>query len=230
MNLIQNNLNHVAFILDGNKRWAKKNNLNKVEGYKRGFENIKNIVDFSLKKKISTLTLFTLSSENLKRTSVKILYEIIYKNFDDLFDELINTKKIKINIFGSRNKIPQKIITIFNKVENLSRNNTVLNLNLAFNYGFKNEIVDVLKKFRKNINKINLDNDSEINDLFFLKSNNDPEILIRTGGYKRLSNFIMYNLTYTELFFTDTLWPDFAAIEFENIIEQYLKIDRNYGL
>ena len=226
----QNYLSHVAFILDGNKRWAKNNKFNKTKGYKKGFENIKKIVDFSINRKISNLTMFTLSSENLERTSVKVLYEIIDKNFENLFDELINTKKIKINIFGSRNNIPNKIVKVFEKAEKLSCKNSVLNLNLAFNYGFKNEIVEVLKKFKKNINSINLNNTSEIKKLFFLKSKTDPDFLIRTGGHKRLSNFIMYNLTYTELFFTDTLWPDFTTSEFENIIEKYFKIKRNYGL
>jgi len=228
--LALNNLSHVAFILDGNKRWAKKNNFNSLEGYKKGLENIKNITDYSIKLKISNLTLFALSSENLRRTSVKILYELINNNFDKLFNELIIKKNIKINIFGSRKDIPKKIVDIFEKLENLSHNNTVLNLNIAFNYGFKNEILEVLKKFKRNIDKINLNNISEINDLFFLKSKTDPEILIRTGGHKRLSNFVMYNLTYTELFFTDTLWPDFSYNEFENIIKKYLKIKRNYGL
>jgi len=228
--LSQNYLSHVAFILDGNKRWANNKKFNKIEGYKKGFENIKKIVEFSINKKISNLTMFTLSSENLERTSVKILYEIIDKNFESFFDELINTKKIKINIFGSRNNIPNKIVKIFEKAEKLSYKNSVLNLNLAFNYGFKNEIVEVLKEFKKKISSINLNNSSEIEQLFYLQSKNDPEILIRTGGHKRLSNFIMYNLTYTELFFTDTLWPDFTTSEFENIIEKYFKIKRNYGL
>ena len=209
---------------------GKKNSLNNFEGYKKGFENIKNIVNFSLQKEIDSLTLFTLSSENLKRTSVKFLYEIIIKNFENFFDELIDKKKIKINIFGSRNNIPKKIINIFEKIENLSHNNSALNLNLGFNYGFKNEIFEVLKNFKENIHKINLNKKSDIEKLFFLKSKTDPEILIRTGGHKRLSNFIMYNLTYTELFFTDTLWPEFTVNEYEKIIKKYLKIDRNYGL
>ena len=183
-----------------------------------------------MQKEIDSLTLFTLSSENLKRTSVKFLYEIIIKNFENFFDELIDKKKIKINIFGSRNNIPKKIINIFEKIENLSHNNSALNLNLGFNYGFKNEIFEVLKNFKENIHKINLNKKSDIEKLFFLKSKTDPEILIRTGGHKRLSNFIMYNLTYTELFFTDTLWPEFTVNEYEKIIKKYLKIDRNYGL
>jgi len=228
--LIDNQLNHVAIILDGNKRWAEKNNTTKSEGYKKGFDNIKNIINFSIKRQISNLTLFTLSSENLLRPSIKTIYNIIINNFENFLNDTVDSKNIKIKIIGSRKNLPNKIINIFEKVEESSKNNSVLNLNLAFNYGFKYEVREVLNSYKKNINKINLDNFSEIDALFFLDSKYDPEILIRTGGYKRLSNFIMYNLTYTELFFTDTLWPDFTTNEFDKIIKNYSKIDRNYGL
>ena len=228
--MIDNQLNHVAIILDGNKRWAEKNDTTKSEGYKKGFDNIKNIINFSIKRQISNLTLFTLSSENLLRPSVKTIYNIIINNFENFLNDTVDSKNIKIKIIGSRKNLPNKIINIFEKVEESSKNNSVLNLNLAFNYGFKYEVREVLNKYKKNINKINLDNFSEIDALFFLDSKYDPEILIRTGGYKRLSNFIMYNLTYTELFFTDTLWPDFTTNEFDKIIKNYSKIDRNYGL
>ncbi len=228
--MVKNNLSHVALILDGNNRWAKKNNLQKINGYKAGFSNIKKITYHSLSKKISDLTLFTLSSENYKRPSVNILYELIYSNFSDLFEELINKKNIKIKIFGSRLNLPRKIIDIFEEAENYSSNNKALNLNIAFNYGFKEEIKEVLKKFKKNINDINIENDNEIRDLFFLKSISDPDILIRTGGYKRLSNFIMFNLTYTELFFSNTLWPEFSTNEYDIILEKYANINRKYGL
>ncbi len=228
--MIDNQLNHVAIILDGNKRWAEKNDTTKSEGYKKGFDNIKNIINFSIERQISNLTLFTLSSENLLRPSVKTIYNIIINNFENFLNDTVDSKNIKIKIIGSRKNLPNKIINIFEKVEESSKNNSVLNLNLAFNYGFKYEVREVLNKYKKNINKINLDNFSEIDALFFLDSKYDPEILIRTGGYKRLSNFIMYNLTYTELFFTDTLWPDFTTNEFDKIIKNYSKIDRNYGL
>ena len=228
--MIDNQLNHVAIILDGNKRWAEKNDTTKSEGYKKGFDNIKNIINFSIKRQISNLTLFTLSSENLLRPSIKTIYNIIINNFENFLNDTLDSKNIKIKIIGSRKNLPNKIINIFEKVEESSKNNSILNLNLAFNYGFKYEVREVLNKYKKNINKINLDNFSEIDALFFLDSKYDPEILIRTGGYKRLSNFIMYNLTYTELFFTDTLWPDFTTNEFDKIIKNYSKIDRNYGL
>ena len=112
----------------------------------------------------------------------------------------------------------------------MSQNNKALNLNIAFNYGFKDEIKEVLKKYKKKIDNINIENEKEIRDLFFLKSSSDPDILIRTGGYKRLSNFIMFNLTYTELFFTQTLWPDFTINELKSIVDKYFSIDRKYGL
>ena len=225
-----NKLDHIALILDGNKRWAKKNNLSNFNGYTKGFENIKNLVKFTLSKKISNLTIFTLSSENFNRSSINIIYEIIYDNFSKTFNDLIKEKGVRIKIFGSKKNLPHKILEIFQNIEKSSLNNKNLVLNIAFNYGFKDEIKQILKNIiNKNVN-IQLDNEKDLNNLFFLGSLPDPDILIRTGGYKRLSNFIMYNLTYTELFFTETLWPDFSEKEFNLIINQYLNIDRKYGL
>jgi len=225
-----NNLNHIALILDGNKRWAKKNNYTYLDGYTKGFENIRKLVNYSLNKKISNLTIFALSSENFNRSSVSIIYDIIYDNFSKTFTDLIKDKGVKIKIFGSRNNLPKKILDIFKKIETESNNNKNLNLNIAFNYGFKNEIKNIIKKIIENNININLNDEKQINNLFNLGSLPDPDILIRTGGYKRLSNFIMYNLTYTELFFIETLWPEFSEEEFDSIIRQYLKIDRKYGL
>ncbi len=223
-------ISHIALILDGNKRWAKKNKLSKIAGYNTGFKKIQEIVNFSLNIKLKNLTLFTLSSENFYRPSVNIIYDIIYNNFSKLLDDLIRKNNIKIKIFGNRDNLPEKIKEIFNEAEKLTNKNTNLNLNLAFNYGFKDEIKQVLLNFKNNLNNINLDNDKDINSLFYLGSLPDPDLLIRTGGYKRISNFIMYNLTYSELFFTKTLWPEFNLKEFEQIIDDYYKINRKYGL
>ena len=225
-----NKLNHIALILDGNKRWAKKNNLNNIDGYKKGFENIKILVKYSLSLNLSNLTIFALSSENFNRTSINTIYKIIYENFSNVLEELINENKIKINIFGQRNSLPKKIVEIFENIENKSKNNTKLNLNIAFNYGFKEEIRLILNKIINDKKKINTDDEKDISKLFFLGLQPDPDLLIRTGGYKRLSNFIMYNLTYTEFFFTDTLWPEFSEMELKSIINEYYKIDRKYGL
>ena len=225
-----NNLNHIALILDGNKRWAKKNNFSNFIGYSKGFENIRNLVNFSLNIKLKNLTLYALSSENFHRSSLDLIYDIIYKNFSKYFNDLVVDNGVKIKIFGSRKNLPKKILDIFENIENLSLNNNALNLNIAFNYGFKNEIKKVLNRVKDNSLKINLNNQQEIDNLFDIGAFPDPDILIRTGGYKRLSNFIMYNLTYTELFFTDTLWPEFSEKEFKDIITKFSNISRKYGL
>ena len=228
--MTKNKLSHVAFILDGNKRWAKKNHLTKIQGYKHGFEKVKEIVDFSLKINLKNLTMFTLSSENINRSSIKIIFDIIYNNFSELIEEIASKKLIKINILGSKKNLPSKISKILTDAENMTCDNTSLNLNLAFNYGFKDEIKKALINYKENFNNINIDDDQSVRKLFHLGSREDPDLLIRTGGYKRLSNFIMYNLTYTELFFTDTLWPDFSESEFNKIIDEFSSINRKYGL
>ena len=225
-----NKLNHIALILDGNKRWAKKNNKSNLIGYTRGFENIKNLVTYSLSKKISNLTIFALSSENFNRSSINLIYDIIYDSFSKTFYDLVKEKDVKIKIFGNKENLPYKILEIFQKIEEVSFNNKNLNLNIAFNYGFKQEIKNILENIINKKLKIKFDNEKDIDNLFFLGSLPDPDLLIRTGGHKRLSNFIMYNLTYTELFFTETLWPDFSEKEFNYILNEYLKIDRKYGL
>ena len=225
-----NNLNHIALILDGNKRWAKKNDFSSLYGYSHGFENIKKLVNYSLSINLPNLTIFALSSENFNRSSVNIIYDIIYDNFSKTFDDLVKNKGVKVNIFGSREKLPNRIKEIFKTIENNSYDNKSLNLNIAFNYGFKEEIKNVLYKFQNFKNTIDISDDNQIKKLFYLGLMPDPDILIRTGGYQRLSNFIMFNLTYTELFFTNTLWPDFSEKELQNIIDNYFKIKRKYGL
>ncbi len=227
---MKNNLNHIALILDGNKRWAKKNKHNNIFGYTKGFENIQNIVKTSLSLNLPNLTIFALSSENFNRSSLSIIYEIIYKNFSKILEELVKENGVKINIFGSKDKLPKKILEIFDNIEKISNQNKTLNLNIAFNYGFKNEIKNILQNVRNNKKEIDLSDQNEIDKLFYIGSIPDPDILIRTGGYQRLSNFIMYNLTYTELFFTKTLWPEFTELEFKSIINKYTKIQRKYGL
>ena len=225
-----NKLSHVAFILDGNKRWAKSKGKTVLYGYKNGFEKIKEIINFSLKINLKELTLFTLSSENYNRSTLNIIYDIILVNFSKLLEEIINDKKIKIKIIGNREKLPKKISDIFYSSEKLTKSHKKLNLNIAFNYGFKDEIRYVLQNYNLLKKEINLHNEKEIKKLFYLGKSSDPDLLIRTGGYSRLSNFIMYNLTYTELFFTNTLWPDFSIDEFNQIINNYNKISRKYGL
>ena len=224
-----NKLDHIAFILDGNKRWAKKNNVSLRDAYKEGLQNINNLISNCLEFNLKNLTLFTLSSENINRKSVNNIFEVIYDEFTFFFEKIINEKLVKIKVIGSRDNLPQKIINLIIHSEEETKKNNFLNLNLAFNYGFKNEIKNVLEKLLNN-KKIDLNNEKEIRKLFFIGNMPDPDLLIRTGGDKRLSNFIMYNLIYTEIFFIDTLWPDFNKNELLEIKTSYEKISRRYGL
>ena len=225
----KNKLEHIAFILDGNKRWSKKKKIGLKDSYKEGLKNISNIINQSIKKKIKILTLFTLSSENINRVSVVNIFQVIYDDFSFFFDKIIKEKNVRIKIIGSKDKLPKKILKLIDHCEKETKSNNKLFLNLAFNYGFKNEIKQVLQKVKMN-NSINLNNPKIINELFFLGKFPDPDLLIRTGGQNRLSNFVMFNLTYTEIFFIETLWPDFGNQEFDNIINEYMKIMRSYGL
>ena len=224
-----NSLEHIAFILDGNKRWAKKNNINLKNAYKKGLDNISQLIINCIEIKLKYLTLFTLSSENIQRQSVNNIFQVIYDDFSFFFEKIIEEKKVKIKIIGSNLNLPVKILKLIDHCEYETKNNSQLILNLAFNYGFKNEIQQVLQKFKDNLS-IKLTNSEDIKKLFLLGNIKDPDLLIRTGGEKRLSNFIMYNLTYTEIFFIDTLWPDFKFEELKTIITKYNTIKRNYGL
>ena len=226
--MLQNKLEHIAFILDGNKRWAKKNNSSTLNAYKKGFKNISDLVDNCLNLKIKYLTLFTLSSENIKRKNVSNIFQVIYDDFALFFNKIIDEKNVKIKIIGSRENLPKKIINLINHSEKSTFQNNKLILNLAFNYGFKYEIKEVLKNVSNN--KIDLEKDDNIKKLFLIGSIPDPDILIRTGGERRLSNFIMYNLTYTELYFIDKLWPDFKNSDLLEIVNNYENISRRYGL
>ena len=224
-----NNLEHIAFILDGNKRWAKENNINLKNAYKKGLENISDLIHNCINIKIKYLTLFTLSSENIERKSVNNIFQVIYEDFSFFFEKIIKEKKVKIKVIGSKLSLPAKILKLIDHCEYETKKNNKLILNLAFNYGFKNEIQQVLKKI-KNDSSIEINNLTNINKLFLLGNTKDPDLLIRTGGEKRLSNFIMYNLTYTEIFFINTLWPDFKFEELKMLIDDYKTIKRNYGL
>ena len=224
-----NKLEHIALILDGNKRWAKKNNINLKNAYKKGLENISSLIVSCIDLKLKYLTLFTLSSENIKRQSVNNVFQVIYDDFSFFFDKIIKEEKVKIKIIGSKSNLPIKILKLIDHCEYETKNNNKLFLNLAFNYGFKDEINQVLQKIKDN-SSINISTPKNIKELFLLGDIQDPDLLIRTGGEKRLSNFIMYNLTYTEIFFIDTLWPDFKFEDLKILVNKYNSIQRTYGL
>ena len=218
-----NKLSHIGFIMDGNGRWGRKKNKGRNYGHLKGVETVKKIVKSSIKLKIPFITFFVFSSENWKRpkTEIKFLFKLI-KNY--FYKEINNVTKqgIKIKILGEKSKLPADLKKILIKCENLTKKNRNINVNLAINYGSKNEILMAIKK-NKNKNLKNLEKN------LYTKKMPDPEILIRTGGNQRLSNFMLWQLAYAELFFLKKLWPDFKTIDLINIIKKFKKIKRNYG-
>ena len=218
--------------MDGNKRWAENKKLPIKDAYCAGIDNVLRISEKIIEKDIKYLSVYALSTENLKRKSVNMLFNSIFDKFSVFLNKLINEKSIKIKVIGERDNLPIKLKKIINETEQKTINNKKLTLILAFNYGFKSELISVFKNLYKTIQSVNhkkIEN-IKIDNLFYLNNIPDPDILIRTGGYKRLSNFLMYNLCYTELFFTKTLWPDFNKQELEKIIKEFKNISRNYGL
>ena len=228
-----NKINHIAMIMDGNTRWSKENNVDIKQGYIRGLKNIKNVINVCLDKDIKYLTLYALSSENIKRSSVKVIFDILIEEYKNIFEEFDLRKNVKIKIIGDRKNLPIKIINIFKKLETDTLSNYKLNLNIAFNYGTDQELLSIVKNFIKNHNtKIQDDNTISklIREYMYLHEVPDPDLLLRTGGFQRLSNFLLLKLSYTELFFTKTLWPDLSKKELTNIINSFYSIERKYGL
>ena len=219
-----NTLSHVAFIMDGNGRWGKKKGKNRNYGHLKGVETVKKIVKASIKIKIPMLTFYVFSSENWKRpkSEINYLFNLIKIYF---LKEIKNIQKqgIRLNILGEKEKLSSEIRNVFKKSVSISKNNKKIVVNLAINYGSKNEILLAFKKIKKKINIKNLEKNLYTKQMPF------PDILIRTGGYQRLSNFMLWQLAYTELFFLKKLWPDFTSADFMRIINKYRKIKRNFG-
>ena len=211
--------------MDGNQRWSKKNKQKIEEGYLAGFDNLEKIVNYCLKINIRYVTVFALSSENLKRNSSYLIFNIIRKIYKKLLKDL-NNNKININIIGEKKNLPEDILKIFKKIKSFDIDN--LQLNIAFNYGTQYEVKNIIENFIKDNTK-NIDL-KMIRKKMYLGSIPDPEILIRTGGFQRLSNFILLNLSYSDLFFTKTLWPEFSIDELKKIFNEYNNIKKNYGL
>ena len=221
-----NPINHVAIIMDGNGRWGIKNKQSRNAGHKAGLKTVEKIIKESIKQKIKYLTLYTFSTENWKRPKKEVEYLFnLLENFLLNKIEDLNKKNIKLKILGSK-KFSSKLNELLNNSEKKTSKNTKLQINLALNYGSKFEILNALKKINKNSDKIN-----EKNFKKYLQTKNipDPELLIRTGNTKRLSNFLLWQIAYSEIFFEKKLWPDFNKKDYERIIKKFRVIKRNYG-
>tara|TARA_B110000971_G_scaffold95293_1_gene98028 strand:+ start:147 stop:821 length:675 start_codon:yes stop_codon:yes gene_type:complete len=221
-----NNLNHIAFIMDGNGRWGIKKKKNRNYGHLEGVKTVQKIVEASVFFNVPVVSFYVFSSENWKRpkTEINYLFNLIKIYFKKEINN-ITKNKIRINILGRLTNLPQAIKKTLASAVKKTRKNKKLTVNLAINYGSKNEIIDSVKKLNFNSKKINEENIAR--NLY--QDSPFPDILIRTGGQKRLSNFMLWQLAYTEIFFLDKLWPDFSKNDLNKIIKKYHKIKRNFG-
>jgi undecaprenyl diphosphate synthase len=221
-----NPLNHVAIIMDGNGRWGLKHKNSRNAGHKAGLITVEKIIKVTIKQKIKYLTLFAFSTENWKRPKkeIKYLFDLLQNFLINKIEDL-HKQNIKLKIIGVKNFSRQlnKLIKIS---ENKTIKNTKLQINLALNYGSKIEIINAIKNLKKNNDKINEKNLSK-----YLQTKNipDPDILIRTGDTKRLSNFLLWQIAYSEIFFENKLWPDFNEKDYNKIIKKFKNIKRNFG-
>tara|TARA_Y100001935_G_C17287162_1_gene501038 strand:- start:1319 stop:1993 length:675 start_codon:yes stop_codon:yes gene_type:complete len=221
-----NPLNHVAIIMDGNGRWGLKNKKSRNAGHKAGLKTVEKIIKQSIKKKIKYLTLFAFSTENWKRPKKEInfLFNLLESFLTSRIDDL-NQQNIKLKIIGIKN-FSKKLNKILKSSEKKTFKNKKLQINLALNYGSKSELITAFKYLKKKKEKINEKNISK-----YLETKNipDPDLLIRTGNTKRLSNFLLWQLAYSEIFFEKKLWPDFNENDYNKIIKKYKNIKRNFG-
>ena len=218
---------HVAIIMDGNGRWGIKKKKTRNFGHKKGLEIIEKIVDFSIKKRISALTLFTFSTENWKRPKKEInfLFKLLHNFLNKNTQKIIN-KGIKLKFIGDNSLFSKDLKKTLIKIEKATKENKKIHVNIALNYGSKNEIIQCIKILIKKQKKIT---DKNIKNYLYTSGMPDPDILIRTGGKKRLSNFLLWQLAYSELFFLNKLWPDFNNNDFLIILRKFSKIKRNFG-
>ncbi len=219
-----NVLTHIAFIMDGNGRWGKKKGKSRNFGHLKGVETVKEVVKSSIKLKIPIVTFYVFSSENWKRPKreIKFLFRLINNYFLKEI-KIVIKQGIKINIIGNINNLPSDIKTTLNKTIKLTEKNKKILVNLAINYGSKNEIIHAVKKSKKKLNIKNIEKN------LYTKNIPHPDILIRTGGHQRLSNFLLWQLAYSELYFLKKLWPDFNKNDLIKIIKAFKKEVRNFG-
>ena len=221
-----NPINHVAIIMDGNGRWGVKNKKSRNQGHREGLNTVEKIIKESIKKKIKFLTLFAFSTENWRRPKKEINFLLdLLQNF--LINKIadFHDNKIKLKVIGKK-VFSKKINKALVKSEKKTSQNKRLQVNLALNYGSKSELINAFNEINKKRIRIN---EKNINKNLFTKNIPDPDLLIRTGNTKRLSNFLLWQLAYTEIFFEKKLWPEFNKIDYNKIINKYKIIKRNFG-
>ena len=221
-----NHLNHVAIIMDGNGRWGVKNRNSRNAGHKAGLNTVEKIIKESLKQKIKFLTLYAFSTENWKRPKREVNYLFnLLENFLRNRIEELHKQNIRLKIIGTKN-FSKKLNNLLNLSEKKTSKNTKLQINLALNYGSKSELISAFKKLKQ---KNDVITERKVEKYLETKNIPDPEILIRTGNTKRLSNFLLWQIAYSEIFFEKKLWPEFNEKDLIRIIRKFKKIKRNFG-
>ena len=229
-----NAVKHLAIIMDGNARWAKKNFLTITQGHECGMKNVEEIIKSCIDNGIKFLTLYAFSTENYKRPKSEIdgLMIAIDKYLKKGVENILKNK-VKINLLGSKDGIKDDLLQKISSIEKKTSGNSNITLNIAFNYGGRQELVDGFKKIAKKIEhkKITLDeiNANLISDHLYIPKMTEPDLVIRTGGEFRISNFLLWHIAYSELFFTDILWPDFSRNDLERALKEFKLRKRNYG-
>lgn len=225
--------NHVAIIMDGNGRWAQKRGLKRTKGHQKGADALKKISEYVYDKKIKVLSVFAFSTENWKRDKdeVDFLMDLFLKAFKDNFDA-VKKKGVKVVFSGLKDKLSDKVINAMNKMSEETKNNNNGVFNICLNYGGQDEIIDATKKISEDVLNGNLKVNDINKDSFskYLFNDLPPiDLLIRTSGEYRISNFMLWQMAYAELYFTDTLWPDFDEKEMDKAIESFCSRDRRFG-
>ena len=222
-----NPIKHVAIIMDGNGRWGVKHKQSRNAGHRAGLNTVDLIINHCINHKIKFLTLYTFSSENWKRPKIEIAF--LFKLLENFLQKKINKiieKDIKLKFIGELNKLPTKLQKLIKLSEKKTFNKKTLQVNIALNYGSKIELINTIKKIKQKKIKIN---EKNIDNNLYTKHLPNPDILIRTGDTHRLSNFLLWQLSYTEIFFEKKLWPDFKGKDFNKIINKFQSIKRNFG-
>jgi len=219
---------HIAIIMDGNGRWGLKKYNDRNKGHYFGLQNINQVIKNCIKLKIKYLTLYTFSTENWSRPENEVDYLFfLFKYFYRKNFKKINKNNIRIKFIGDLKNIPKDLKIIIKNIQDKTKRNTAITVVMAFNYGAKSELINAFKNILKiKKNKIN---EELISNNLYTKNIPDPDILIRTGGNKRLSNFLLWQLSYAELFFVEKNWPDFNFVDLKNIVNTFSKIKRKFG-
>jgi len=222
-----NPVKHVAIIMDGNGRWGIKHKQSRNAGHRAGLNTVDLIINQCIHHKIDALTLYTFSSENWKRpkNEITFLFELLENFLKKKINKIIE-KDIKLKFIGELNKLPIKLQKLIKISEKKTIEKNMLHINIALNYGSKIELINTIKKIK--LKKIKI-NEKNIDNNLYTKHLPNPDILIRTGDTHRLSNFLLWQLSYTEIFFEKKLWPDFTAKDFDKIINKFQNIKRNFG-